>query len=291
MSDQITRFVVENTGVRGHLVQLRASWQAVLQHSQGGPHARSLLGQALAAMSLLSATLKFQGHMILQIRGTGPLTMLVAQATAERTLRGLVRGSEPTDTSASLADQFAAKHLLITIDSGKTTQPYQGIVPLQGNTLQSALQGYFDRSEQLPTQLWLSANNETAAGLLLQKMPGKADDEDGWNRLITLADSLQDEELLQLDSETVLTRLYHQESVRTFDPEPLRFQCGCSRQKSREIIRSLGQQEAEEILQEQGYLGIHCEFCDADYRFDAVDISALFQTDKIAPSDPSETSH
>lgn len=291
MSDQITRFMVGNTGVRGHRVQLGASWQAVLQHSQAGPHGRNLLGQALAAMSLLAATLKFDGHMILQIRGQGPLNLLVAQATAERTLRGLVRGDDPADHSESLNQQFGADHLVITIDKGRQAQPYQGIVPLQGSNLQQALQAYFDRSEQLPTQLWLRADEKTAAGFLLQKMPGVASDPDGWNRLVTLADSLQSDELLNLPTETLLTRLYHQEEVRTFDPEPLRFQCGCSRDKSREIIRTLGQAEAEDILKEQGEIGIHCEFCDADYRFDAVDIAELFHVERWTNTTPSDSPH
>lgn len=282
-SDQIFRFLVDNTPIRGQLITLDASWQTCFQQSDAEDFAKMLLGHALSAITLLASTLKIDGSLTLQIRGQGEIHLLVAQATNKRTIRGVVRQSaKVTDAQASLSDIFKADKIVITIDNGKG-KPHQGIVPLSGSSLSEALEAYFEHSEQLPTRLWLACNDSSASGLLLQKLPqdssDKHDDSDSWNRITQLASTITDQELLELDASEILHRLFHEESIRLFDPEPVRFECSCSREKTLNMIKSLGKNDAEEILQEHGKINVNCEFCNADYEFDAVDIEQLFKSD------------
>ncbi len=275
--DRILHFIINNSPIRGQLVRLDNSWQQCRKHLDADDFAQKLLGQALSAVTLLASTLKLQGgHITLQIRGQGAVHLLVAQATSAKTIRGLVRqNSTVKDESAPLAEIFQADKMVITIDNGKS-KPHQGVVPLIGNSIEKALDGYFEHSEQLPTRLWFSSNSETSAGLILQKMPGQIEEEDAWNRVLQLASTLSEKELLTLSQEEILFRLFHEESVQIFDPETIEFACNCSTQRTAEVIKALGYQEALAILKEQGDIHINCEFCNADYYFDSIDIEQLF---------------
>ena len=277
--DQILRFLIDNSPIRGQLIRLDSSWQQCRSQLDAEEFAQNLLGQALSAVSLLASTLKIDGKITLQIRGQGAIHLLVAQATSEKTMRGLVRqNSSVRDESASLADIFLADKMVITIDSGKG-KPHQGIVPLVGNSIQQALDAYFEHSEQLPTRLWLASSEQASAGLLLQKMPGETLDEDVWNRVLHLASTLTEIELLTLPFEEILFRLFHEESLHLYNPDSVRFACTCSRQRTADVIKSLGHSEALAILTEQGSIKINCEFCNAEYVFDSIDIEQLFNPD------------
>ncbi|MEW5972280.1 MAG: Hsp33 family molecular chaperone HslO [Pseudomonadota bacterium] len=262
-------------GARGELVQLEAAWQSILSRSDYPPAVARLLGETAVAAVLLAATLKIDGKLTLQVQGEGTVHLLVMQVTSERELRGLARwhGEVEGEGLALMGDG----RLVMTIETARGER-YQGIVPLEGASLAQALEGYFARSEQLPTRLWLEAGPTRAAGLLVQKMPGHdspQDDED-WNRIVALSETVSAEELLELPAETLLHRLYHEEDRRVFEPESVRFACSCSRERVAEMLRSLGQDEVEDILAEQGRIEVHCEFCNAGYTFDAVDAAALF---------------
>ncbi|HSP00560.1 MAG TPA: Hsp33 family molecular chaperone HslO, partial [Thioalkalivibrio sp.] len=250
-SDTINRFILETTNVRGEWVHLDATWQALLERYEYPPVVRDLLGQALAAVALLSATIKFDGSLILQVTGNGPLNLLVVQASGHGTVRGLARWQSDvpqTDLSAQVGDG----RMVMTIDPGEGRERYQGIVPLEGASLAEALEGYFTRSEQLPTRLWLAADGQRAAGLLLQTLPGEERDPDAFNRAVTLANTVKDEELLQLPVETLLHRLYHEEDVRLLDGSPVSFRCGCSRERVADMLRNLGRVEVDSILEDEG---------------------------------------
>lgn len=277
MADQdlLHRFLFEHTHVRGEFLRLDASWKAVLARHDYPPVVRELLGEALAAAMLLGATIKFRGSLILQIQGDGPLSMLVAQVTAERTLRGTAEWKEEPE-SGSLQELFGKGHLAITIDPGPGKDRYQGIVELGDGGLADALANYFDRSEQLATRLWLAADDERAAGLLLQQLPGEDPDPDAWNRTLQLGSTVTGEELLSLPFRELLWRLYHEEDVRVFDPEPVSFRCGCSRQRIEEVLRSLGHDEVSDIVAEQGKVSVQCSFCGQNYEFDPVDAESVF---------------
>ena len=282
-NDQIFRFLVDHTPMRGQLISLDASWQKCYQQSDASDFAKNLLGHALAAVTLLASTLKIDGSLTLQIRGQGAIHLLVAQATNDRTIRGLVRQSrEIENADATLKEIFEADKIVITIENGKG-KPHQGIVPLTGSSLSEALEAYFEHSEQLPTRVWLACNASSASGLLLQKLPGEQEDKDSWNRLTQLAATITDQELLELDENEILNRLFHEESIRLFDAELVRFQCSCCRNKTSNMIKSLGKSEATDILAEQGKIQISCEFCNANYEFDSVDVKQLFESDINLP--------
>lgn len=288
--DQIRRFVFDDTPIRGQWIGLDQSLVQSSQHLDAEAYAHRLLGDALSAVCLLAATLKFDGHITLQIRGQGALHLLVAQATQNLEIRGLVRqNSRIRDTSASLGEIFQADKMVITIDRGQG-RPYQGIVPLSGHSIGHALEAYFAHSEQLPTHIWLASDAERAGGLLLQKMPQQGhydeQDVDAWNRVNQLAATVKRGELLELPSEPLLLRLFHQEKLRLFKPRPISFSCSCSSERTADMVRSLGADEAHGIVAEQGRLEVVCEYCNAAYRFDAIDVEQLFQPGgEIAPSD------
>ncbi|WP_374089721.1 Hsp33 family molecular chaperone HslO [Methylomicrobium lacus] len=278
--DSLRRFIFEEFGVRGEWVKLSNSWQNARHNQHGNAAVQEHLGQALAAAVLLSATIKFSGSVIMQAQGDGAFRTLVAQSTHDRKIRGLVRcAGEVHD--GPLEAVFGQGRLVLTIrpDNG---EPYQGIVPLRGANLAAALQTYFIQSEQLDTRLWLFANDQVAAGLLLQELPAHKDFKSDWERITMLADTLTETELLNLDCETLLHRLFHEEKVRLFDAEAVCFECACSKQKIEYALRSLGEQELEHILQEKGAVEVGCEFCNKQYRFDRIDVQKLLADDLSA---------
>ncbi|HYE36154.1 Hsp33 family molecular chaperone HslO [Methylocaldum sp.] len=281
--DSFQRFVFEDLGIRGELVRLDASWHAVLERHPYPPVVQSQLGQALVAVVLLSATIKFKGSLILQAQSRGPLHTLVAQATHQRTIRGLAhwRGEVAGET---LPDIYGPGHLVLTVRN-EDAEPYQGIVALEGSDLGEAIQTYFSRSEQLATRLWLAADEQRAAGLLIQELPGKQREVDDWARVQYLADTVTEAELLNLPGQELLYRLFNEEKVRLFDSEPISFRCGCSRERIESVLHTLGHREIESILEHEDSVEVDCEFCNRHYHFDRVDIGGLF-TNEIRLSPP-----
>jgi len=285
--DLLRRFLFEELGVRGEWVKLTNSWQAAKIHQRGSENMQQQLGQALAAVVMLSATVKFKGSMILQAQGDGDIKTLVAQATDQRKIRGLVRGKENA-TEGSLEAMFGQGRLVLTVES-ENGQPYQGIVPLQGSNLAAALQTYFEQSEQLKTRLWLFANATHAVGLLLQQMPSQENYDDNWEHIEILANTVTERELFDLDCEQLLYRLFHQEKVRLFDPEPVEFNCACSRSNIEKTLFAMGRTELEDILKERDVIEVTCEFCSERYRFDKVDVENILSQKNTANN--SETRH
>ncbi|MCK8516534.1 Hsp33 family molecular chaperone HslO [Methylonatrum kenyense] len=275
--DQRRRFIFEHANVRGELIHLDHSYQEVLRrHDYPAPVAR-LLGEAMAAAGLLAATVKFQGSLILQIQGEGPVTMAVASASHASELRAVARHGEPDVADGPLAELCGEGYLAITIDPDESNDRYQGIVPLKSESLAEAVDGYFAQSEQLPTRIWLACDGESAAGLLLQRLPDAPNpDADAWDRAEHLAGTIRPEELLQLPIPDILHRLFHEEDIRLYAPEPMRFHCPCSRERVAEALFSLGRAESESIVAEQGEIETHCDFCGQSYVFDPVDVEQLF---------------
>jgi molecular chaperone Hsp33 len=285
-SDVLSRFVFERTNVRGELVHLDAAWRAILERRDYPLPVRELLGQAMAAAALLVTTIKFSGSLILQVQGDGPVSLIVVQVKADRTLRGLAHWTDPV-LPGPLAQLVGKARLAITIDQGGDRERYQGIVALEAEeNLATALEDYFARSEQLATRLWLSAGAERAAGLLLQALPGETEDADAWNRTVQLADTLRDRELLELPQLELLRRLFHEEDVRLFEPEPVSFRCTCTRERIETVLRSLGYAEVKGIIEEQGRVSVDCEFCNQNYVFDPVDVEKLFAAADHQPTVP-----
>lgn len=276
--DSLTKFLFETLPVRGEVVHLDATWAAALERVAYPPEVRELLGQAFAATALLASTLKFEGSLTLQVTGQGPVHLLVVQCDSERHLRGLARWSGEV-AGLPFAELLGAGRdggkMVITVEQA-SGERYQGIVELAGDSLAAALEGYFERSEQLPTRLWLAADARAAAGFLLQVMPARDADPHAWEHATVLAGTLQPAELLGLEPRQLLHRLYHEDDVRLHEPQPVTFRCSCSRERIVEMLRGLGQDETMSIVAEQGQVEVSCEFCGREYRFDPVDARALF---------------
>ena len=294
MKDTLQRFLFENLAVRGELVHLDATWQAILERHVYPAPVQKVLGELMSAVSLLLATLKFKGQLIAQIQGDGPVSLLVVEGTSDKSLRATASLKEGQDnfSDESLQGLFGDARLVITLEP-EQGERYQGIVALKGENLAAALTDYLLRSEQLDTDLWLAADDKQAAGLLIQKLPDTEKvkstsnilsfdsseeniDLDGWNRIQQLSSTIKDDELLQLGAEEIIHRLYHEEDVRMFDAESVSFRCSCSRDRVGNMLRSLGAEEVHDILKEEESIDVTCEFCMQKYSFDAVDAEHIF---------------
>lgn len=288
-SDGVNRFMIESSDVRGHIVHLDKTWLIARGRMDYPEVIQQMLGEAFAASVLLAATIKYTGKLTLQVRGDGPVHLLVVQVTNEGAVRGLARW-ETVPEDGSLNNMFGNSAIMtISVEADAFGQPHQGIVDLVGENISDALRNYFLTSEQLDTELYLAANDDTAAGMLLQCLPGASSDEDGWERSVKLAETLTDEELLKLDSQSLLHRLYHQEKVRLFEKTAISFECSCSRERTDGLIQGLGLTEANSILEDEGSIEITCEFCAEEYRYDSVDIEMLFRSS--VESDNPSTRH
>lgn len=286
--DTLQRFVFMEFPVRGEFVRLGATWQAVTENRHYPPVVRRLLGETMVAGTLLAATLKFTGSLILQIQGNGPCSLLVVECTSERTVRGLAHWRGDI-TEGSLRHILGDGNLVITIDPQDEKRRYQSVVSLEGDSIATVLEAYLAQSEQISTRLWIASNDKNAAGLLLQRVPGDVGDDDGWERTVHLSQTVSESELLRLPSEDLLYRLYNEENVRVFDHEPVSFRCTCSRERVRNMLRSFGPQEIQSILADEGKISVNCEFCNQLYEFDSVDAAMLF-ADEVPPEIP-PTSH
>ncbi len=275
--DSTQRFLFQNFNVRGELAQLEDAYREVLQQRHYPPEIQILLGQFMAASVLLSSTIKFDGSLILQVKTEGRLQLLMAECRNRTRLRAIARLSD-TDDGPIIKDG----QLAITIEprKGKT---YQGIVAMEEDGLARSLEVYFKRSEQLDTRIWLTADSSRAGGMLLQALPQATDKPDlpapadDWNRIVMLASTLSDNELTELETEHILTRLFHEEQVRVFGASPLTFYCGCSAKRSGSAIKFLGFEEAMALASERGTIEIGCQFCHKQYCFSADDVEAIFK--------------
>ena len=294
-TDFTQRFMFDDSDVRGELVSLELSYAEVLaKHAYPQP-VQQLLGEFMAAAALLVGTLKFDGLLILQARSDGPVPLLMIECSSEREIRGLARfNADQIVAEAGLPELMPNGTLAMTIDPTQG-QRYQGIVALDGEDLAACFSNYFALSEQLGTRFWLHADGQHARGLLLQQLPADRlkDQEErdaSWQHVTTLAGTLTAEELLGLDNETVLHRLYHDDALRLFDIQPLRFRCSCSRERSARALVSLGAEDARNLVVEHGgAVEIDCQFCNQRYLFDATDVEQLFAGG--GSDTPSDTRH
>ncbi|QNK02710.1 Hsp33 family molecular chaperone HslO [Dyella telluris] len=280
VEDVLHRFMLERAGVRGVLVRLGPAWREVAGRSAYPATLRSVLGQTLAASALLTGNIKLEGALSVELKSSGPLRLLFAECTDQGRLRGLARWSDPLPATLDLAELPDAI-MAITIGNAERGQRYQGLVDLQHPELASALENYFSQSEQLPARIVLAADGEHAVGLMLQKLPDEGghdvvEDADAWTRIQHLTATLGAEELLATAPEQLLYRLYHEESVRLFEPRPLAFGCSCTRERVEAVLRSLGRDEVEAALEaREGEIEVICEFCAQRYTFDRVDAEHL----------------
>lgn len=297
MMDTLQRFIFENAAVRGELVEISDTWKQIQARKDYPAPVRTLLGELLAAAALLTANLKFKGMMILQMHGDGPVKLLVIECDSELRLRATAKlAPDAVIPEGANLRQLVNAHgqgrFVITLDPADKLpgqQPYQGIVPLDGESVATAIENYMQRSEQLDTKLWLAADENVARGLLLQKLPRDggtgaqtADDLEAWSHTVVLASTVRSEELLSTDINTLLRRLFWQETIRVFEPSHPSFHCSCSREKVGNMLIMLGKPEIDAALDDLGKLSINCDFCGQHYEFDKVDCAQLFATDNAS---------
>jgi len=295
--DLVRRFIVEKRPVRGHWVRLEGAWREVRAHREYPEAVRELLGQAVAASVLLAATLKFRGTLTLQLQGTGAVSLLVAQCTHDFRLRAVAQFDEETVAALASGSSDARTfrrlvgtdgRIAVTIEAEERSMRYQGIVPLAGASLAESLEAYFASSEQLPTRVLLAADGERGAGVLVQKVPGRAaDDEsdlqDVWEDTQRGFERLSSAELLDCPVEELLNRGFAAHDLRLFRGAPVQFECRCNQGRVASLLRALGREEVDGVLQEQGAVTVTCEFCHRPYRFEAKDVAALFADPSQGP--------
>jgi molecular chaperone Hsp33 len=309
--NELLVFVCDGAPVRGEIVSISTAWQAVLARRNDPPVIRQILGDFVAAATLLSASLKFDGTLIIQAQSKGPISLLVVECSSNLTMRATVKLSvesteiDPNATLADLLDAANTGRLVITLDPTERQPgqpPYQGIVALQQDhngiavpvkNAAEAIMLYMRHSEQLETRIWLASNEQVVGGLLLQRLPNSGGHvhldpqtaAEGWSRIQALGETITTDELLELSPQTTLRRLFLNESseagVRAFPTRPVKFACRCSRLKVADVLRMLGEEEVNSILAEQGAVETGCEFCGKAYRFDAVDCIQVFKTDLL----------
>jgi molecular chaperone Hsp33 len=305
LPDELHKFLFEGLPVRGMLVRLGPSWREVqARHEQQGAYpapVRTLLGEMAAAATLMQANIKFDGALVLQVFGDGPVKVAVVEAQPDLSYRAtakVVGAVDDADRLGAMVNVHGKGRCAITLDPKDRSggaQPYQGIVALHGDdgaplqAIADVLEHYMLQSEQLDTRLMLAANDDVAAGLLIQRLPvegegnlerERREDEIGlneaFNRIAHLASTVSRDELLTLDADTLLRRLFWEEDVRRFEPLAPRFACTCSRERVRAMLQGLGREEVEGIIAERGMVEIGCDFCGTQYHFDAVDVGELF---------------
>ena len=313
MTNTLQKFMFDDATVRGELIELNSSWQEVLTHHDYPLPVQTLLGELTCAAALLSANLKFDGSMIMQIHGDGAIKLLVVECNSNLQIRAMAKLADNVVIAddATLAELINAQgngRFVITLDPNNKVpgqQAYQGIVPLEGDTIAAIIESYMMQSEQLDTKLWLASNDELCRGMLLQRLPyhggsGEREEEQSqqaenaeqaWLRACILGSTLKYDELITTDIATLLHRLFWEESLRLFDPQPITVHCTCSREKVGNMLKMLGNQEVTEAVTSLGKLDINCDFCGKPYSFDAVDCAQLFIAPEVAITPNNDHTH
>jgi molecular chaperone Hsp33 len=282
-TDRVRRFVLEKHPIRGHDVRLSRAWLDLREHQDYPPAVQQLLGEAVAAVVLLAATLKFDGTLTLQLQGKGLVSLLVAQCTNDFKVRGMARHS-PIGDSAAFRSLAGDGQIIVTVEATDRASSYQGVVPISGDSLADCLEEYFVRSEQLPTRVLLAATQGVVAGLLVQRLPGEGGKqpvdpaalESAWMKVDHAMEALTGRELLETDVEARLVKMFGDDEVRVFGGQEVRHECRCSRERVANVLRSLGAEEVRSVIAEQGTCTVTCEFCQKPYKFDAIDVEQLF---------------
>ncbi|EKG2481353.1 Hsp33 family molecular chaperone HslO [Vibrio vulnificus] len=279
-SNVLNRYLFEDLSVRGELVQLDEAYQRIISSKDYPAALQKLLGELLVSTTLLTATLKFEGSITIQLQGDGPVSLAVINGDNEQKIRGVARWEGHIADDATLHDMMGKGYMVITIEP-KKGERYQGIVGLEGDNLEQVLEGYFERSEQLKTRIWIRTGEHEgkahAAGMLIQVVPDGTGSENDFEHLEQLTNTVKNEELFTLPANELLYRLYNQEQVRLFEPQNVEFRCGCSRERSGAAIVTVDKNEIYDILASDGSVSLHCDYCGTTYSFDESEVNKLYE--------------
>ena len=301
--DCVRRFLLDDRSIRGQVVRLQASWSALLEHTDYPAPIQVLLGEAAVASVLLAATLKFEGALTLQLQGSGRVALLVAQCTHDFRVRAMAQ-FDATSSASGFRELVGDGNVTVTIEADDRKSRYQGVVPLVGESLAASLEEYFDRSEQIPTVVRLTASRDVLAGVLVQRLPlaggligsavgssqrlddGSLDDtllDELWHTTSAAVHDLPQDILLSPSMAAVVTAVMAGEDTRLFGEQPIRFECRCAPDRVAALLRGLGESEVRDILAEEGAVTVTCEFCHRPYAFDSIEVERLFASAEMVP--------
>lgn len=280
-NDSLQKFLFNQHEIRGEILRLGRSFDRATQHRAYPAKIKTLLGETVAATLLMTGTLKFEGRLSLHARGSGPVSLLMAEASNDRKYRCLAEYDDSLAGEETLNKLLGNAQLAITIEPRKG-QRYQGIVPLERDSIAACLEHYFELSEQLDTHFSFFWSGSQLCALMLQKLPAyrDAEDQDAWDRVLQFVQTLSRQEVFECDNETLLHRLFHEESLQVYPAHSVEFECSCSRERMESSLKSLGQEELLSILEEEPLIAIDCHFCDRHYEFDRDDINTLLNLGK-----------
>lgn len=305
MTDQLKKYLFADHSTRAQTVSLEQAWRTGLAHQHYPENVQKLLGELAAAAVLLAGNLKFDGSLVLQIQGDGPIALLVVECSSELNIRATVslREDQSVNPKASFQQLLNANgkgRFIVVLDPDSASsdmQPYQGVVPLEGDTVATVLEDYMRSSEQLDTKIWLQARADKAVGLLLQKLPGTGGEQpqinpqETWERAKQLAATIQPEELLAISPDTLIHRLFWEEDLIALEGESVKWHCPCTRERVASMLNMLGRDEIESILSEQEVVKVSCNFCGKPYEFDPVDCASLFLENTTNLQEGDDTLH
>ena len=280
-SDNLQRFIFEHANIRGEIVHIDTTYRTIINQHNYPPMVKNLLGEAIVSCLLLASSIKFEGSLSLQFQGDKRLSLLLVQCDNELNIRAFARYTDSLEI-IDYATAFLQGQMVININQNNQTQTYQSMVPIQSTSMSENLMAYFAQSEQIATRVWLAVNEDKAAGMLLQLMPGQdsIQREQFWEYAVQLGQTVTEAELLDLDNQTLLYRLYNETDIRIFEPRPTRFKCRCTPEKMKQVITILGEEEAQSVIKEQGCVAVNCDFCNQKYNFDPIDITMIFRKPK-----------
>lgn len=273
----VQRFLFKELNIRGQHIQLQDSWQAMIKDRHYPQPIVKLLGELTAISVLLANGMKHQGRITMQIQGSGPITLLVVDVTHDLKIRGVAKTNKEISIETTMDELLGDGQILMTLENTQTQHHFQSYVPREGDSVAQAFETYLSQSEQLPSKLWLAANEQSLGGVLIQKMPETdGHDEDGWDRVLHIATTVKEEELTSLNSEALLHRLFHEELIELFEAEEVLYECPQDKERVTNMLLSLGEEEVRKVLEEQGEIVIHNEMCNYHLRFNKQDIDELF---------------
>lgn len=289
MQDHIQRFLFKDLNIRGQHLQIDQAWQKMIAERHYTPELTKVLGELTAIAIMLANGMKHSGKVSIQVQGSGPVNLLLVEATHDLKIRGVAKTNAPLTTQSSLDELLGDGQILVTMENTQTQSFFQSYVPREENSIAKAFESFLSQSEQQPSKLWLAANDSGIGGVLIQKMPTTDDhDEDGWERIHLLTDTVTDEELIELEAEPLLHRLFHEELIELYSPQEVNYDCPQNKSKVDDMILSLGEAEARKILEEQGEIVIHNEICNFHLRYTKDDIDRLFAS-ASTNAEPSQT--
>lgn len=277
--DTLQQFIFEHASIRGEIVHITDAYNTILNQRPYPPAVKALLGEALVSCILLAGSIKFEGDLSLQFNGDERLPLLIAQCDNQLNVRACATYKEEENQEGlDYTQAFLKGQMTLTINQYKQTSSYQSVVPIRSNSMADNLMHYFAQSEQVPSKVWLAIGNESAAGMLLQLLPGQntLQREQFWEYAVQIGQTINEQELLTLDNQTILHRLYHETVIRLYDSRLIHFKCRCNLNKMKQVLKVLGKIEIQHLLEETGHVEICCDFCNQQYVFDPIDIEMLF---------------